>query len=316
MNWVELHCLIIILAILLDLVIGDPRWFPHPVILMGKAISFLEQRWNKKRNLRFKGIVLMITIVGSVLLIVSGILFLANKLHPILAIGLEVYFVSSTIAIKGLKQAGLKVSQPLEENNITQARQQLSYIVGRDTETLGEQEIVRGTVETIAENTVDGIIAPLVWALLGGAPLAMAYRAINTLDSMVGYKNERYLIFGWASARMDDLANLFPARLTALLMWLSLCLFPNFHRKNSLVIVRRDAMKHQSPNSGWPEAMVAGLLGVQLGGKNTYQGIVSYRKEMGDKKRALTPKDISLTIKLMHGSWLIFSIFILVLLLL
>ncbi|MFD2444914.1 adenosylcobinamide-phosphate synthase CbiB [Bacillus sp. CGMCC 1.16607] len=306
MSWFETHTYIILAAIVLDFLIGDPRWFPHPVILIGKGISFLEKRWNKGSNRKIMGIFLTITIVSMATMIVFGLLVVANQIHSWLAICLEIYFVSSTIAIKGLQQAGKEVHEPLVKKNMSEARRKLSYIVGRDTDNLSEKEVIRGTVETIAENTVDGIISPLFWALIGGAPLAMAYRAINTLDSMVGYKNERFLQFGWASARLDDVVNYLPARLTALFMWIFTIFHPKLNSMNALSVTIRDAKKHPSPNSGWPEAMVAGLLGILLGGRNTYQGVESLRKEMGDPLRDLQIKDIHRVILIMHGAWIMF----------
>jgi adenosylcobinamide-phosphate synthase len=306
MSSFDYHVHIILAAIMLDLLIGDPRWFPHPVIIIGKGISFLEKKWNKGSNQRIKGLFLTVTIVGMATFFVMVMLDLASFIHSWLAIGLEIYLVSSTIAIKGLQQAGKEVHKPLVQKNLQEARKKLSYIVGRDTENLSEREVVRGTVETIAENTVDGIIAPLFWALIGGAPLAIAYRAINTLDSMVGYKNERYLQFGWASARLDDVVNFLPARLTAVFMWMFVLFFPHLKSMNALSVTIRDAKKHPSPNSGWPEAMAAGLLGVQLGGRNTYQGIISHRKEMGNPLRTLQIQDINRVVLIMHGAWIIF----------
>lgn len=306
------HFYLIIGAVLVDLVIGDPRWFPHPVVLMGKVISFLDRIWNKGRFRRLKGVALIATVVGGTFGFVYALLVVANWVHPIFGLVIEVYLVSSTIAIKGLHQAGKDVFVPLVKGDIILARKKLSYIVGRDTEKLPEKEVVRGTVETVAENTVDAIISPLFWALLGGAPLAMAYRAVNTLDSMVGYKNEKYEQFGWASARLDDVANWIPARFTALSMWLFSWLVPGSLKRNAVRVTLRDANKHPSPNSGLPEAMVAGLLGVVLGGKNTYQGVASFRAKMGNRHRTLEPPDIRKASVYMHGAWIVFVITVLV----
>ena len=210
--------LVIVLAILLDLVVGDPRWLPHPVVAMGKLISFLELRWNKGKHRRRMGILLALVVAGSSLFLGFALLCLAYLSHNLVGLLVHAYLLSTTIAIKGLRDAALQVAVPLAQGNLQEARYQLSMIVGRDTEQLNETEVIRGTVETVAENTVDGIIAPLFWAVIGGAPLALAYRAINTLDSMVGYKNARYLDFGWASARLDDAVNWLAARMTACCM--------------------------------------------------------------------------------------------------
>ncbi|TXC86012.1 cobalamin biosynthesis protein CobD [Metabacillus litoralis] len=308
MSVFDLHVYLILLAVLLDGLIGDPKWTPHPVIIIGKGISTLEEAWNKDRYRKCKGLLLLISIVGGTYLFVYFVLEVLALIHPILSLLFEIYFISSTVAIKGLQQAATDVQKPLKNNDLITARKKLGYIVGRDTHDLPASEIVRGTVETVAENTVDGVISPLFWALIGGAPLAMAYRAINTLDSMVGYKNEKFIDFGWASARCDDLANYVPARLTALCMWIFSLFVPKLRRWNALKVTFRDAKKHPSPNGGWPEAMTAGLLGVVLGGQNKYEGIVSYRAEMGHFYRKLHVGDITSTVLFMHGAWIVFII--------
>ncbi|KHF40755.1 cobalamin biosynthesis protein CobD [Halalkalibacter okhensis] len=299
-------CIILVAAIFVDLFMGDPRWLPHPVVQMGKLISFCETRLNQGKNRVSKGVFLASVVVLFVFIVTFFIVFIAYQWHPIAGILVEIYFISTTIAIKGLRSAALEVYIPLTSGNLGEARNKLRMIVGRDTERLSESEVVRGTVETVAENTVDGITAPLFWAMIGGAPLAMAYRAINTLDSMVGYKNERFNQFGRASAKLDDVVNWIPARLTAVAMWLSSFFLIGSNRLHGLKITYRDAKKHPSPNSGWPEAMVAGLLGIQLGGINYYKGIKSQRATMGDPNRALTQTDIKKSIQYMHGGWVLF----------
>lgn len=299
---------VILAAIILDLLIGDPRWLPHPVIIIGKVISKVEKTLNSGKLRKLKGTMLTIMIVIGTFICMKMILSIAGLIHPFVAVFIEIYFISTTIAIKGLQRAAKDVAIPLKNKDLPLARKKLSYIVGRDTEDLPTQEVVRGTVETVAENTVDAIIAPLFWGLIGGAPLAMAYRAINTLDSMVGYKNDRYRQFGWASARLDDLVNWVPARLTALCIWLFSWLIPHAKKRNGLVVTLRDAKKHPSPNSGWPEAMTAGLLGVELGGLNYYQGLASHRATMGNPIRVLVPKDIRNSIIYMNGAWITFML--------
>ncbi|WP_339146137.1 adenosylcobinamide-phosphate synthase CbiB [Sutcliffiella sp. BMC8] len=301
-----LSLFILVVAIGLDMLLGDPRRLPHPVVQMGKLISFLEKALNRGRSRKGKGVLLALVVVLFVYGIVFLLVAISYKIHFYAGVMLEVYFIWTTIAIKGLSDAGKSVLIPLLVGKLDDARKALSMIVGRDTENLSESEVVRGTVETIAENTVDGITAPLFWAMLGGAPLAMAYRAINTLDSMVGYKNERFLDFGWASARLDDVANFIPARLTALSIWFSSILIKGSNRKAGWIITMRDAKKHPSPNSGWPEAMTAGLMGIQLGGVNYYKGIKSNRKTMGDFHRKLVAEDIPRSIIYMHGGWGVF----------
>ncbi|MDF2855994.1 MAG: cobalamin biosynthesis protein CobD [Neobacillus sp.] len=308
MSFLQDPVFILVAAILVDLWIGDPRLFPHPVIIMGKLITCLENRWNNGENRKRKGIVLTITVVLVVFLITHTLLFLAYHLHWVVGLLVEIYLISTTIAAKGLSSAAKSVLHPLENGKLDEARRELSMIVGRDTESLSESEIIRGTVETVAENTVDGITAPLFWAIIGGAPFALAYRAINTLDSMVGYKDVRYLEFGWASAKLDDLVNWLPARMTALSMWLAAIFIKESNMKNGWKITRRDARKHPSPNSGWSEAMVAGLTGIQLGGINFYRGIKSVRATMGDPLREFMRSDIEKAIVYMHGGWMVFLI--------
>jgi adenosylcobinamide-phosphate synthase len=238
--------------------------------------------------------------------LITGLtVYLAYLIHPLAGILWEAAVISTTIAQKGLKQAGMDVCLPLNERDFPEARVKLSYIVGRDTADLDEPEIVRGTVETVAENTSDGITAPLFWAAIGGAPLAMVYRAINTCDSMVGYKNDKYGQFGWASAKLDDIVNWIPSRLTGFLMLLSSkSAYHGFGARWKILF--NDAKKHPSPNSGWCEAGVAATLGIQLGGRNTYKGIVSDRARMGVPLVRLEAKHIPQTITIMHRSSFLF----------
>lgn len=214
---------LIALAIMIDLIVGDPRSIPHPVVLIGRFISAFERLWNRgtAQQRRVSGFLLTIIVVGGVWGISWLVLALLERVHPGVALIAELWLLSTTLAIKGLGDAARAVIQPLTQGDLPAARKALGMIVGRDTQRLDEAEITRGTVETVAENTVDGITAPLFFALIGGAPLALAYKAVNTLDSMVGYKNQRYADFGFASAKLDDMANWIPARLTALCLWLA-----------------------------------------------------------------------------------------------
>jgi adenosylcobinamide-phosphate synthase len=275
------HLISITIAIVLDRIIGDPPSWPHPVKMMGTLISKLEKHLNSGNNRKAKGVVMLIMVLFSVILPTMTICWVAYTIHPILGISVEAVIISTTIACKGLRDAALEVYYPLEQNDLKVARRKLSYIVGRDTDKLNESEIVRGTVETVSENTSDGVTAPIFWAFIGGAPLAILYRAINTCDSMVGYKSERYLQFGWASARFDDLVNYIPSRLTGVCMLLANPV-KKTTKKRAWEILLRDARRHPSPNSGWCEAATAAILGVQLGGVNTYKGVVSNRALMGE----------------------------------
>lgn len=306
---------LIILAIAIDLMVGDPRSLPHPVVLIGRFISAFERLWNRgtEQQRRVSGFLLTIIVVGGVWAISWLALALLERLHPGLALIAELWLLSTTLAIKGLGDAARAVIKPLTQGDLPAARKALGMIVGRDTQNLDEAEITRGTVETVAENTVDGITAPLFFALIGGAPLALAYKAVNTLDSMVGYKNQRYADFGFASAKLDDLANWVPARLTALCLWLAGLLLTlsgvvRLRWQGALRGTCRDAPRHPSPNAGWPEAMVACLLGVQLGGTNFYAGEASHRATLGEPLEQLRVAHISATLRLMHGAWILFML--------
>ena len=275
------HLIALTLAVLIDLIIGDPPNWPHPVRWMGALIAKLDKALNKGNMKKLTGIVMILivlSIIGSLAFLIVTFFY---SLHIAAGILVEAILISTAIAQKSLKEAAMTVYEPLEKGDLNEARKKLSYIVGRDTECLDEPEMVRAAVETVAENTSDGITAPLFWALIGGAPLALIYRAINTCDSMVGYRNEKYKNFGWASARLDDIVNWIPSRMTSICM-LAGCRPLYVSKKKAREIILRDAIKHPSPNSGWGEAAVAAILGVQLGGINYYKGIVSNRATMGD----------------------------------
>ncbi len=225
----------------------------------------------------------------------------ARSIHEWLGYLVSTWFISTTIAIKGLKDAAYLVYNPLRTGNLADARKYTGYIVGRDTDELGEEELTRAVVETVAENIVDAVIAPLFYALIGGAPLAMLYRASNTLDSMVGYRNDRYRHFGWASARWDDAMNWIPARLTGLLLILVALLQPGLSAKRAAAAIRRFAHLHPSPNSGIPESAVAGALGIELGGLNVYGGAASERARLGWPLRPRTQQDIVYAVRMLYG---------------
>ncbi|RNB52849.1 cobalamin biosynthesis protein CobD [Brevibacillus gelatini] len=290
-------------AYAIDRVVGDPRSLPHPVVIIGWWITRLERviRAVVKREsqLKLAGVLFPLLIVTGSYAVVWLLLWGAALIHPLLSWVLSAWLISTTIATKGLADAGLEIARHLLAGDMTAARRSLSMVVGRDTEQLDEPEVCRGAVETVAENIVDAIVSPLIYAAIGGAPLAMAYRAANTLDSMVGYKNEKYKNLGWASARFDDVMNYIPARLTALLLVIASGL-QRLDWRQCWKIIRRDAHLHPSPNSGLPEAGVAGALGVQLGGLNYYQGVPSNRARMGDAHRPLAAADIMATIRLMY----------------
>ena len=291
----------------LDLIIGDPYSFPHPVRFIGKLISIVEKYIRKitstDRGLKIAGFFLWFITVGvtfgTTYFVVN--LFKFNNFAYFIVNSILIY---TTLATKCLKDESTKIYKVLKTGDIEKSRVQLSYIVGRDTTHLNEKEIVRATVETVAENTVDGIIAPLFYGFIGGAPLAMAYKAINTLDSTVGYKNDKYYYLGFASAKIDDIANYIPARIGVLLLALG-SLFTGFNFKNALKIGIRDRKNHKSPNCAFSEGAVAGALGIQLGGTNIYFGKPVYKPTIGDKRREIEVEDIVRTNKIMYGASII-----------
>lgn len=294
---------------MLDALIGDPRVPYHPVALLGKLIG----KWEKAlyrgtgsaRQQRLAGACLVIFNTIPVLLVTWYALLLFKELAPVLYLAVSVLLLWSTFAVRSLSRAGREILACLEAGDLPQARELLRLIVGRDTENLDPAGITRAAVETVAENISDGIIAPLFYFLIGGAPLACTYRVINTLDSMVGYKNDRYLDFGWFAARLDDLANYIPARLTALLLLGSAFLF-GYDWRQAYRMILRDRHQHPSPNSGYPEAAVAGALQIQLGGTNYYQGAPSFHRHLGDPVKLLDKVQIKATLDLMYGSLAIF----------
>jgi adenosylcobinamide-phosphate synthase len=290
-------------AYILDLIIGDPRGFPHPVIYIGKLITFLEKQIRKtaktEQALRIGGIFLTLITVLVPFTLTWGILFLAAKVHPYLFYFMNILIMWTCLATKSLQTESMKVYLALVGEDLPQARINLSYIVGRDTRELSEDEVIKATVETVAENTADGIIAPLFYMVIGGAPLAIVYKAINTMDSMIGYKNEQYLYLGRAAAKLDDLANWIPARITGIFLAIS-TLFLRFNVCGSFRILRRDRLNHTSPNCGYPEAATAGALDIQLGGTHTYFQQTIYKPTIGDDARPVEGEDIKRTVKLMY----------------
>jgi adenosylcobinamide-phosphate synthase len=286
----------LLFAFILDLAIGDPRWLPHPVRIIGRGISrmenFLRRHFSEAAE-KTAGIFLVISIVIPVaitafLLQEALLRSSADLLLPAMLV--LIYLVSSTLAHRELRDSAQLVIESVRDGALEASRRKLAMIVGRDTENLSEQGVLRATIETLAENLSDGIVAPIFYLVIGGLPLAMAYKAINTLDSMVGYKNERYIRFGWASARLDDIANYIPARITgalivasAFLYWLMKDSYNSLRiTRYALRIMLRDGRNHSSPNSGIPESAMAGALGVRLGGPSTYGGIIVEKPYIGD----------------------------------
>jgi len=296
----------VLVAFLLDLVIGDPKFLPHPVKIIGFLINRVEALLRPiartKGRQRLTGIFLALFIPTVVYGGTSGLCWLAAQVSPILQYIIIIWLISTTVATRGLADVGKIIYRHLIKKETEQARKVVDGIVGRDTGSMDEKEMVRATVETLSENMVDAVVAPLFYAFLGGAPLAMAYRAVNTLDSMVGYRNPYYLYFGWASARLDDLANYIPARLTGLLLVVA-AFFCRYRAAEAVRVIFRDSGKHPSPNSGIPESGVAGALGICLGGTNYYEGVPSYRPLMGNLPgRELECSVIPEVVKLLYGT--------------
>lgn len=299
-----MNILSIYIGYIIDLIIGDPYSFPHPVIYIGKLIKCLENNirkvFKKEKYLKFAGFILWFITVGTTYLLTYLIIKL-SKFNSITFLIVNSFIIYTTLATKCLKDEAIKIYDILKSGDIYESRKQLSYIVGRDTNSLNEAEIIRATVETVAENTVDGIISPMFYAFIGGAPLAMAYKAINTLDSMVGYKNDKYINLGFASAKIDDIANYIPARICIIFMTIA-SLILRFNYKNCFKISIRDRKNHKSPNCAYPEGAVAGALGIQLGGTNIYFGKPVYKPTIGDKYREIEIEDIKKTNKIMYLS--------------
>lgn len=292
-------------ALVLDWLFGDPRWLPHPVVGIGRLIAALEKLLRRLPfPERWSGVLLLIATVGLTYGAARALLAGAFLVHPAVGLLVSALLGWSCLAARSLHGESQRVAGALARGDLPAARQFLSYIVGRDTTELTEPEIWRGTVETVAENTSDGVIAPLLFLMLGGPALALAYKAVNTLDSMVGYKNERYLRFGWASARFDDLANWLPARLTGLLMVVAAPL-AGLSPTRAWWIMVRDGRNHSSPNSGIPEAAAAGALGVQLGGTNSYFGTPMEKPTIGDPLKPLSRDDYRGVVRLMYGAELL-----------
>jgi adenosylcobinamide-phosphate synthase len=294
-------------AMALDFIAGDPRWLPHPVKIIGRLACGLEGPMRGIfQNARIAGIAAAsITILGS-----AGaamlLLFAARKISPLAADALGVLIIYTTIAARDLERHSRRVYRALAAGALDEARGAAGMMVGRDTACLDEKQVVRATVESVAENLVDGVTAPLFFAIAGGPVAAIAYKAINTLDSTFGYRTPRYLLFGWASARIDDIANWLPARLTAPCIAVASFMLGQNGRRAAAVAIRDHGL-HDSPNAGIPEAAFAGALEVQLGGLNYYHGIAEPKPLFGDDIHALERRHIIIANRLMYVSAILFA---------
>lgn len=294
----------IVLGFLLDLLLGDPPNWPHPVKVMGKLIAYLTDVFNKPfyssmTKKMLGGLMWLIVVVGSWGTIFFGLTILTIYKWLYFLVG--VYFCYTCLSVKDLAFESKKIIKSLDVGNLTLARKQVGRIVGRDTDKLSSDEVCNATIETIAENTSDGVIAPLMYLLIGGPALGIAYKAVNTLDSMVGYKNDKFYCIGYVSAKLDDLLNLIPARLTWLFLMLA-TLVLKYDIRQAFKIGKRDREHHRSPNSGFSESVVAGALDLRLGGPHYYFGELVTKPFIGESKSLATTNDIRKTIKMLYVS--------------
>ncbi len=282
----------ILLAVTLDLLIGDPRWFPHPVRLMGNLALRLEGPARRHiPNPRIAGASVVVAVVVSAAVCACGLLFCAGLVHPVLGDVVSVLILYTGIAARDMVQHSSEVYRALVSGTLPEARRRVGMICGRDTDTLDETAVAKAAVESVAENMVDGVTAPLFYAVIAGPVGMIAYKAVNTLDSTFGYKNVRYREFGWASARLDDLVNFIPARLSALLVPVAARVLGE-RTSGAFRAFLRDRSKHPSPNAGQTEAAVAGALGIQLGGLSHYSGQPSNKPRLGDPVETIQPAHI------------------------
>ncbi|RQD69617.1 MAG: cobalamin biosynthesis protein CobD [Halanaerobium sp. MSAO_Bac5] len=302
---------LLIIALMIDLIISDPSFLPHPVVIIAKLISFLEKSLHRdhqsQKIQKFWGVILVLIVTVSTYIITTLLIRGAFYLNYYFAYIINLLLLSSCLALKGLVDAGKKVYFALKEDDLKTAREKVNMIVGRDCSSSSRTEVIRAALESLAENTSDGILAPMFFYLLGGTPLALTYKAVNTLDSMIAYKNDKYINFGWAAANLDDLLNYLPARITAFSFIAASFVF-GYDFKAAFKIMRRDAGKHPSPNAGYPEAAAAGSLSLRFGGYNYYQGQKSFRAYLGDKIKEFENNDILRMNKLIYLSVLIFTV--------
>ena len=295
------HILALVIGFVLDLLLGDPTWFYHPVCIIGKYISFAEKKLRARGgNLRRSAVILTASTVLLTMMVVALILWAASLLGRVPLLIVMALLDWMGIAVTCMAKEARGVEKALE-SGVETGRKQVARIVGRDTQTLSEEEIIKATVETVAENTTDGVISPLFYAAIGGPVLLWGFKAANTLDSMVGYLDAYYRDIGWSSAKLDDFFNYIPARMTALLMCVSAA-FCSMDSKNALRIVLRDHKNHKSPNCAWSEAAAAGALHVQLGGTHDYFGKPIEKPTIGDDDRTICREDIRKTNRLLYGA--------------
>ena len=290
----------------LDLIFGDPHWMPHPICFIGNLISKGEKLIRKCLPKTSRGELVGGVILVCIVMIISigipvVILWLAGKVHLVLQIAIEAFMCYQILSTRSLKTESMKVYDRLVQEDLSGARRAVSMIVGRDVESLSMEQITKATVETVAENTSDGIVAPMIFMAIGGAPLGFLYKSINTMDSMIGYKNDKYKNFGTFAARLDDVANYLPARISAMIMIVAAYLL-GFDYKNAYKIFRRDRFNHASPNSAQTESVCAGALQIQLAGDAYYFGELYKKKSIGDPIRNVAYDDIAKANRLLYGT--------------
>ena len=300
------HTAALAAGFLLDQILGDPRWMPHPVRAMGWCIQRGEALLRRAfpqtpGGERLAGAVLALSLPVGTFFLAAGAICLAGWVHPLAGFLLEAFWCNQILAAKGLRQESGLVYDALKRGDLEGARKAVSMIVGRDPQHLDESGVTKAAVETVAENTSDGVVAPLLFAAIGGAPLGLAYKAVNTLDSMIGYKNDAYLHFGRFAARQDDLWNFLPARISGVAMVLVAYLL-GFDGKNAARIFCRDRLSHKSPNSAHTEAACAGARDIQLAGDAYYFGVLNHKPTIGDPLRPVEAEDIPRAGRLMNGT--------------
>lgn len=294
------------IGFMLDMIFGDPPWLPHPIRLIGWFISkgekLLRKAFSKSQKGEFMaGAILAILVTAGAFIIPFLLLYFLSRVSIYVEVAVASLFCYQILAAKSLKTESMRVYYHLKNHDMANARKYLSWIVGRDTQNLTEEGITKAAVETVAENTSDGVIAPLIFLVIGGAPLGFLYKAVNTMDSMIGYKNDKYLYFGRFAARFDDVLNFIPAILSAYIM-IGASFVCGLDYKNALMIYRRDKRNHSSPNSAKTEAVCAGALNVQLAGDAYYFGKLVKKKTIGDNNRKIKPDDIKTANKIMYAT--------------
>lgn len=296
------HGIAFLAGFVLDLLFGDPHWLPHPIRLIGRLISFLEKKlYDETKNLRARGGVLVVLVLLITGVVSGGILYFVYRIQPVAGCAVESIMTYQILAVRSLKVESMKVYDALQTGTIEDARRAVSMIVGRDTACLNEAGVTKAAVETVAENTSDGVIAPMIALAVGGPFLGFLYKAVNTMDSMIGYKNDRYLLFGRTAAKLDDVVNYLPARISAYLMIAAAYLAGrDYDGTRAFSVYRRDRRKHASPNSAHTEAVCAGALGVRLAGDASYFGKIVKKPYIGDDVRPVESSDIR------RANWLLY----------